>query len=45
MTSNSNSNKLLMTTNKNNRKIEINLNKNYSPTSRLNKSSGDNVIL
>ena len=45
MTSNSNINKLLTTTNKNNRKIEINLNKNYSPTSRLNKSSGDNVIL
>ena len=45
MNSNSNINKLLTTTNKNNRKIEINLNKNYSPTSRLNKTSGDNIIL
>ena len=45
MTANSNINKLLTTTNKNNRKIEINFNKNYSPTSRLNKSGGDNIIL
>ena len=45
MNSNSNINKLLTTTNKNNRKIEINLNKNYSPTSRLIKTSGENIIL
>ena len=42
---NSNINKLLTTTNKNNKKIEININKNYSPTSRLNKTGGDNIIL
>ena len=41
----SNINKLLTTTNKSNKKIEININKNYSPTSRLNKSGGENIIL
>ena len=45
MTSNPNINKLLTSTNKNNRRIEINLNKNYSPTSKLNKSTGENIIL
>ena len=41
---NSNINKLLTTTNKNSKKIEININKNYSPTSRLNNSGGENII-
>ena len=45
MSGNSNINKLLTTTNKNNRKIEINIDKNYSPTSRLNKLNGENIIL
>ena len=45
MTSNPNINKLLTSTNKNNRRIEINLNKNYSPASKLNKSTGENIIL
>ena len=45
MISNSNINKLLTTTNKNSRKIEIKLNKKYSPTSRLTKANGDNIIL
>ena len=45
MSVNSNINKLLTTTNKNNRKIEININKNHSPTSRLNKPNGENIIL
>ena len=45
MTSNPNINKLLTSTNKNNRRIEINLNKNYSPTAKLNKSTGENIIL
>ena len=45
MTSNPNINKLLTSTNKSNRRIEINLNKNYSPTFKLNKSTGENIIL
>ena len=42
---NSNINKLLTTTNKNSKKIEININKNYSPTTRLNRPNGKNIIL
>lgn len=37
--------KLLTSISKNNRKIQLNFNKYYSPTSRLNKSNLDNVIL
>ena len=41
----SNITKLLTSINKNNRKIEINTNKYYSPTSRLNKSSLEKIII
>ena len=41
----SNISKLLTSINKNNKKIELNFNKYYSPTSRLNKSNLENIIL